>query len=125
MSLVIAIVLALTVLPAPWGLVAIAAAAVWELGTTLGAMWWSQRRQSVVGAETLRGRDVQVRQACRPVGQVNVKGELWKARCEHGAGTGEIVRVVGIDGLTLVVEPVGSPSRTRSRPEARERRAVP
>jgi len=63
-----------------------------------------------MGAETLIGREVEVRQACRPLGQVRVKGEIWRARCDEGAGAGAFVRVVGIDGLTLVVEPAGNPS---------------
>jgi membrane protein implicated in regulation of membrane protease activity len=43
--------------------------------------------------------------ACRPVGQVRTKGELWQARCEAGAGVGDAVRVERLDGLTLVVSP--------------------
>jgi membrane-bound serine protease (ClpP class) len=104
-ALLVAIVLALTVLPAPWNLVAVGAAAVWELATTLGAVWWSQRRSARVGAEAMFGREVPVRDDCRPLGRVSVKGELWRARCDAGANRGESVRIVGIDGLTLVVEP--------------------
>ena len=48
--------------------------------------------------------------ACRPEGQVRIKGELWQARCEAGADVGDTVRVERLDGLTLVV----SPSRTRA-----------
>jgi membrane-bound serine protease (ClpP class) len=103
-ALVVAVLLALFVLPAPWNLVAVLIGAVWEVATALGGMWWSHRYEVRVGAETLVGRDVRVRTACRPVGQVSVKGEIWRARCEAGAGTGETVRVVGVEGLTLVVE---------------------
>lgn len=109
MALVVAIVLALTVLPAPWNLAVVAAAAIWEVATALGALWWSQRRAAQVGAETLIGREIEVRSACRPVGQVRVKGEIWQARCDEGASAGEAVRIVGIDGLTLVVEAVRPP----------------
>lgn len=105
-ALLVAIVLALTVLPAPWNLAAVAAAAIWEVATALGALWWSQRRAAQVGAETLIGRVVDVRGACRPVGRVSVKGEIWQARCDEGVSAGEVVRIVGIDGLTLVVEAV-------------------
>ncbi len=119
MALLVAIVLALTVLPAPWNLVAVAAAAVWEVLTTLGALWWSQRRAVKVGVETLIGREIVVRAACRPVGQVSVKGELWQARCDEGASSGEVVRILGIDGLTLVVEPVRPPRAGLGDPAAR------
>ena len=47
-----------------------------------------------------------MRRACRPLGEVSVRGEIWQARCEAGADAGDIVRIVGLDGLTLVVEPV-------------------
>jgi membrane-bound serine protease (ClpP class) len=46
-----------------------------------------------------------VASACRPAGQVRVQGELWRARCEAGADPGETVRIVGREGLTLLVEP--------------------
>jgi membrane-bound serine protease (ClpP class) len=43
-----------------------------------------------------------------PVGHVKVRGELWRARTT-GAETVEVgreVRVLALEGLTLVVEPV-------------------
>jgi len=116
-SLVIAILLALFLLPSPWNVAVVAAAAVWEVATALGGLWWSQRRAAKVGVETLMGREVEVRRACRPVGEVRVKGEIWQARCDDGADAGELVRIVGIDGLTLVVE------RATPRPVARADRA--
>jgi membrane-bound serine protease (ClpP class) len=36
---------------------------------------------------------------------VRLQGELWRARCAEGADAGEQVRVVALDGLTLLVEP--------------------
>ncbi|MDQ4081840.1 MAG: nodulation protein NfeD, partial [Actinomycetota bacterium] len=50
---------------------------------------------------------------CRPSGQVRVDGELWQAWCEAGAAPGERVRVTALDGLTLVVEPDGTPGHAR------------
>jgi membrane protein implicated in regulation of membrane protease activity len=44
-----------------------------------------------------------------PVGQVRVRGELWEARCSDDADVGEAVRIVRIEGLTLVVERVPGP----------------
>jgi membrane-bound serine protease (ClpP class) len=108
-ALIVAIVLAIFVLPSPWSLIAVIGAAIYEGITTLGAMWWSQRRSVRVGAETLIGREAVVRQACRPLGQVGIRGEIWQARCDAGADRGVSVRVAAIDGLTLVVEPVPMP----------------
>jgi membrane protein implicated in regulation of membrane protease activity len=107
MSLIIALALALFVLPSPWNVIAVTVAALWELGTALFGLWWSQRREAKVGVQTLLGREVEVRRACRPLGEVRVRGEIWKARCEPGgADAGELVRIVGLDGLTLLVEPL-------------------
>ena len=109
-SLIIALALALFVLPSPWNVAVVAGAAVWELATALGGLWWSQRREAKVGMEALMGREVEVRKACRPLGEVRVRGEIWKARCDLGADTGDWVRIVGLDGLTLLVEPALPPS---------------
>ena len=109
-ALLVAILLAVLVLPAPWNVAAVAIGAAWEVTTALGGLWWSQKHAARVRAETLVGREVEVRTACRPLGQVRVKGEIWPARCDEGAAAGETVRVVGIDGLTLIVEsPVPDP----------------
>jgi membrane protein implicated in regulation of membrane protease activity len=37
---------------------------------------------------------------------VRVKGEIWRATCEPGAGMGTRVRVTGRDELVLQVEPL-------------------
>ena len=104
MVLVGAIVLALFVLPAPWGLVAVAAALVVEVGETAFWIWLSKRRRPQVGAEALIGARAEVVAPCRPVGSVRVVGELWRARCDAGADRGEIVHDRALDGLTLIVE---------------------
>jgi membrane protein implicated in regulation of membrane protease activity len=105
MVLVGAIFLALFVLPQPWGLVAVFAAIVVEIGETAFWIWLSKRRRPQVGAEALIGATAEVVAPCRPIGTVRVSGELWRARCEAGADRGAAVRVLALDGLTLVVEP--------------------
>jgi membrane-bound serine protease (ClpP class) len=100
-----AILLALFVVPAPWGLVLVAATAVVEVAETYFWIRLSRRRRIQAGAETLIGARAVVASSCRPTGQVRVQGELWRARCEAGADLGETVRVVGREGLTLLVEP--------------------
>lgn len=100
-----AVLLALFVLPAPWGLALMAVAALVEVGEFFFWIHISQRRRIRAGAETLIGAHGTVASPCRPLGQIRVAGELWRARCERGAGAGETVRIVGRDGLTLLVEP--------------------
>jgi membrane protein implicated in regulation of membrane protease activity len=102
--LVGAILLAVFVLSPPWGVVAVGAAAVIEIGEFFFWMWLSRRRRPQAGAEALFGVRAEVVAACRPVGSVRVQGELWRARCDEGADPGERVRVAGLEGLTLVVE---------------------
>jgi len=101
----IALLLAIFVLPSPWGILAVAVGAALDFGETGAFLWWSKRRRAVVGVEALLGkRGVAVRDLW-PEGQVKVDGELWKARCEGGCDAGTEVLVRAIDGLTLEVEP--------------------
>jgi len=104
MTTLAAILLALFVLPFPWSVVAIIAGAAIDLGET--ALWfrWSHRRRAQVGVEALIGQTAVVVTPCRPVGQVRIVGELWRARCDEGADTGDEVVVRGLDGLTLDVD---------------------
>ncbi len=100
-----AILLAIFVVPKPWGLVLVVVAAVVEVGESFFWVHLSRRRRIQMGAETLIGATAEVVSDCRPLGQVRVQGELWRAQCGHGASPGETVRVVGRDDLTLLVEP--------------------
>jgi membrane protein implicated in regulation of membrane protease activity len=100
-----AVLLALFLLPQPWGLVLVASAAVFEIAETFFWVRFSRRWRVRAGAETLIGASAEVVTACRPSGQVRVQGELWRARCELGAEAGERVRITDRDGLTLLVEP--------------------
>jgi membrane-bound serine protease (ClpP class) len=103
MLFVVAVILALLVVPAPWGLVLVGVAGIVEIGESYVWMRISRRHRIKVGAETLIGSTGEVANACRPDGQVRIQGELWRARCEEGADLGERVRVVARDGLTLLV----------------------
>lgn len=88
----------------PWGVVLIAAAGVVDIGESLFWIWLSKRRRAAMGTEALVGRTAEVTRACRPLGFVRLDGELWQARCEEGADRGDEIRVVGSEGLTLIVE---------------------
>ncbi len=104
MLFVVAILLALFVLESPWDAIALGAGAVVEFTELAAWIRFSRRRRIQVGAETLVGGLGEVVRECRPLGQIRLDGEFWEARCDEGADTGERVRVVGRDGLTLVVE---------------------
>jgi membrane protein implicated in regulation of membrane protease activity len=105
MALVVALLLAVFVLPSPWSWVAVGVGAAVEFGEAWFWWWLSHRREPSVGVETLVGRRAVVATACRPRGHVRVAGELWQAFCEQGADEGASVEVVAVDHLELVVEP--------------------
>lgn len=104
MLLIVAVVL-LLFLPEPWDIIGAAVFAV--LGSIELYLWnrTVRGRRKVVGAQTLVGQIAEVRATCRPRGQVFVDGELWEAECAAGADVGTRVRVLGVRGLTLEVEP--------------------
>jgi membrane protein implicated in regulation of membrane protease activity len=101
----IAILLAIFVLPAPWGVVAIVVGAMLDLGETL--FFWSRwrGRRARVGVETFVGRTAVAIGQLAPEGQVKLDGELWHARAEATIESGGEVVVRAVEGLTLVVEP--------------------
>lgn len=106
MGLLVGLLLAILVLDEPWSWVAVGFGGAWEIAETTLIVRWSRRRRSVVGAEALVGRRAVVSADCMPEGQVRVAGELWRARCDAGAGAGDEVVVREVHGLTLVVEPL-------------------
>jgi membrane-bound serine protease (ClpP class) len=101
MLLLGAIVLAIFVLPSPWGLVAIVAGGLADVAEALVLLSWSRRRRSVSGVEALVGKTAIV---STPM-QVRVAGELWEATSDEPLVAGEEVEVTGVDGLTLRVTP--------------------
>lgn len=105
MLFVAAVALAVFVVPHPWGLLLVVAAGVVELAESWFWIRLSRRWRIRAGAETLIGSPAQVVAECRPLGQVRVHGELWRARCDAGADVGETARIVGREGLTLLIEP--------------------
>lgn len=106
MLLVLAIA-GLFLLPSPWGIVAVVVAASVEV---LEVLFWRRflRRYRIrVGAEAMVGRHAEVLEGSPGDGRVRLSGEIWNARSEVPVTRGQIVRIVAVDGLTLVVEPVG------------------
>jgi membrane protein implicated in regulation of membrane protease activity len=104
-ALVGAVLLAVFVVSGAWDYAVVGAGAAIELGEA--AFWWrwTHRRRPESGAEALVGKVGRVVEECRPYGRVRVQGELWAAHCPRGAGTDETVRVLALEGLTLLVEP--------------------
>ena len=105
MLFTIALLLAIFVLPSPWGVVAVAVGATLDIAETFGFMWWSKRRKAAVGVDALVGRIGIAVGELWPEGQVKIDGEIWKARCAGGCDAGTQVVVRRVDGLTLVVDP--------------------
>ncbi|MGL6279760.1 MAG: NfeD family protein [Gaiella sp.] len=103
MLTIIAIVLAVLVLPSPWGLVAVVVAALIDLVEALFFLWWTKRREPTVGVEDLVGRRGVVVTPLAPEGQVRIFGELWRARGAPAAPIGSYVVVIAVDGLLLEV----------------------
>ena len=104
MLTIVAVVLALTVLPAPWGWLAVVTAAAIDVAETAFFVRWSKRRRAAVGAETLVGRTAVVVRPLVPRGQVRLDGELWEARAAEDVPHGTEVVVTALDGLVLEVE---------------------
>jgi len=105
MLTIVAVILALTVLPSPWGVVAVAGAATIDVVEIGFFARWSKRRRATVGAETLVGRTAVVVRALSPHGQVQLDGEIWEARAGHDVSPGVEVTITALDGLVLDVTP--------------------
>jgi membrane protein implicated in regulation of membrane protease activity len=97
---IVAVVLAVFVLPSPWGWIAVIVAAAIDIVETFVFWWWSKRRRPAVGVEVLVGAEAEVVDGR----YVRVAGELWRARGLAGRAPGERVRVRAVDGLELDVE---------------------
>ncbi|HEU4972369.1 MAG TPA: NfeD family protein [Gaiellaceae bacterium] len=105
MLFLIALALAIFVLPSPWGVVAVVCALAIDLVEVGVGLWYSKRRRSSVGSQTLVGLTGVAIGDLQPDGQVRVDGEIWRARCAAGCEAGSTVVVRAVDGLTLEVEP--------------------
>jgi membrane-bound serine protease (ClpP class) len=75
----------------------------------------AQRLRPVTGMEGLLGHEGRVVAALGPeaAGQIAVRGELWRAVSRTPVSAGATVRIIAVDGLTLIVEPDGEPATRR------------
>jgi len=65
----------------------------------------ARRAKVTTGSSGMIGLIRRAETAIAPEGTIFVRGELWKARSKMSIAPGESVRVTGMDGLTLDVEP--------------------
>ena len=105
MLFLIALLLAIFLLPSPWGFVVVTVALVIDVLEVTVGLWYSKRRRATVGTDALVGAKGVAVAELLPEGQVKVNGEIWRARCEVGCDAGTAVVVRAVDGLTLEVEP--------------------
>jgi membrane protein implicated in regulation of membrane protease activity len=103
--LILTFVLAVIFLPWPWDLAVIMIAALGEVAFTVAGIRYTHRRRARVGVETLVGASASVISSLAPDGQVKVNGEIWRAHSHSEAQVGQAVRITGVTGLTLEVEP--------------------
>jgi membrane-bound serine protease (ClpP class) len=106
--LLLAILLVIfTPVATPWSIVIVLIACLLEVVEIVFLRRWARRldrrTKRTTGAEAMIGEAAEVVEPCHPKGTVELMGELWAARCETGAESGETVRVEAVDGLTLVV----------------------
>jgi membrane protein implicated in regulation of membrane protease activity len=94
------ILLAVFVVPWPWGIATVLGGGVLDIAESLVLLRWSKRRRSPVGVDALLGQTAVVASPA----QVRIVGELWEARSDRVLMPGERVTVHAIEGLTLIVE---------------------
>jgi membrane protein implicated in regulation of membrane protease activity len=94
------ILLAVFVVPWPWGIATVLVGGLIDVAESVVMLRWSRRRRSEVGIEALLGRTGVV----ATPSQVRVAGELWEASADHRLVVGDEVVVRAVEGLTLRVE---------------------
>ena len=106
MLLIIALFLLLFVFSPAVGIAVVAVALVFEVAEL--AFWrrFLRRYRIRSGPETMVGDAATVEDPLRPDGTVRYRGAIWRARIREGsARPGDRVRIAGVEGLTLEVEP--------------------
>jgi membrane protein implicated in regulation of membrane protease activity len=107
-------IVGLFVLPSPWNVIGVVVAACVEV---LEIAFWRRflgRYPVRTGSEGMVGEKGEVLEPCSPQGTVRVRGEIWKAHCEVPLAAGDAVKVTGVEGLTLRVEPAAGQASTPS-----------
>ena len=76
----------------------------------------TRARRVATGADGMIGQTGRAETEMAPDGTVFVHGELWRARAGIRIAAGECVRVIGVEGLVLEVEPVDLDKAMLNRP---------
>src|SRR5947208_15110189 len=97
MLLLGAILLAIFVLPSPWGLVAVVAGGLIDVAESLALLRWSRRRRAATGVEILTARTAVVGSPT----QGRVAGQLWEAVSDVLLLPDEGDQRIGVAGVTL------------------------
>jgi membrane protein implicated in regulation of membrane protease activity len=91
-----------------WLTVLVAVVVLPVVAMVLRQVWQAWRAPTRTGAEGLIGRKVVVRAADGLVGRARLDGAFWSVRSAGAPlAVGQWARVRAVDGLELVVEPVG------------------
>ena len=101
---IVALALAIFVLPPPWGIVAIVIGVLFEVAENVFWFRYQKRRKVRTGVEGHIGERAEVVRPLNPEGKVKFRGEMWNARAAEPVAEGETVTVTGTDRLTLEVE---------------------
>jgi len=105
MFLIAMAALALLVLPPGWGIAAVTLGIAVEVAEVGFWIRFLRRYRIATGKEALIGTSAEVIEACDLRGRVRFRGEIWHAECGSRAEVGDRVKVTGVHGLTLRVEP--------------------
>ena len=58
------------------------------------------------GMDEMMWKEGEIIESLSPDGRIRVKNEIWNARSTEPVMAGERGRIVGFDGLTLIIEPI-------------------
>jgi membrane-bound serine protease (ClpP class) len=90
----------------PWLIATAAAVSLVFFGTVVRASLRARHLPPPAGPERLIGSDATVIQTLAPIGVIRVNSETWTAVTAHAPiAVGEPVRIIGVEGLKLRVEP--------------------
>lgn len=105
MSLLVALALAVFILPLPWGIAVVVAAIALEIVEIRWGLKLARARSST-GVEALVGRRAEAVTDLAPTGQVLLQGERWQARSSRAVESGTTVEIDAVNGLELAVTPI-------------------
>ena len=105
MSLLVALALAVFVLPRPGGIAVVLGALLLEIVEIRWGLRLARARSST-GVEALVGQRAEAATALDPTGQVLVHGERWAARSSRAVEPGTTVEIDAVNGLELAVTPI-------------------